>query len=238
MARPCQSLSVVAFVLGLTFMSEGTASPSPPALHTVTLVPSQVGLPPGLSFDAFRDELNRAALQWSYPAVPCAVAVTVAERGAQWTAVQDGVNLVSVRSQTWCHNNRCSHSSTFPLRATGMTTVYPIGATGRDVQEADVELNGVFFELLADAGPSKAQTEGMKGAKRQASLRVALLHELGHVLGLPDACGQGRTRSGRPVAGDCQRSDRQRVMYPFPAATRLSPDDVAALCAIYPRLRQ
>jgi len=197
--------------------------------RTVVLTPSATELPPGWSAGEFREVIERAAARWSYPNVPCGVRVVVGEPRPEWRAVQDGTNLITVRARSWCHNGRCSPTTTYPLRATAMTTTYPEGARGRSVVEGDVEVNDVFFQFLDGPGV----TEG-GSPRRPIRLESVLAHEIGHVLGLPDICGEIRTASGRPMTRACSPDDRERMMFAASPHESLTPADVAALCEIYP----
>ncbi len=199
-------------------------------MKTVALTPSTHDLPPGWSAGQFRDVVQRAADKWSFPNVPCGVKVTVAEASPVWRATEDGANLIVFRGRTWCHNERCGSQSTFPLRATGMTTTHPRGAIGRAVVEADVEINGTAFTYSGSGVSVPEPTVG----KWTAPLDSVLVHEIGHVLGLPDACGTGRRPSGRPITSDCGPDDRLRVMFPIGLRDSLGPKDVAELCLLYP----
>lgn len=198
-------------------------------MKTIVLTPSTSELPAGWSPDDFRDLVRRAASRWSYPHVPCRVQVVVGDARPEWRAVQDGTNLIAVRSRSWCHNARCSPTTTYSLRATAMTTTYPEGARGRSVVEGDVEVNGVFFQLT----DSRATTQpDMR--RRPVRLESILLHEIGHVLGLGDVCGDDRTESGRPDTAGCSPEDRARAMFASGQHEDLTADDVRDLCRIFP----
>jgi hypothetical protein len=54
-----------------------------------------------------------------------------------------------------------------------------------------------------------------------------LAHEIGHVLGLPDVCGELRTASGEPETSARSPDDRQRMMFAASAHDALTPADVA-----------
>jgi hypothetical protein len=195
-------------------------------LKTVVLTPSTHDLPAGWSGNDLRKAVEAAAARWSYPQLPCAVKIAVADPTAAWRATEDGTNLIVYRSQVWCHNERCGPESTFPLRVTGMTTTYPKTAVGSAVVEGDVELNGVTFRPDSSLPASPG--------KWNAPLESVLVHEIGHVLGLGDACLVGHRASGRPVIDGCGPEESARAMFPTGLHAALSAGDVAALCAVYP----
>jgi hypothetical protein len=197
-------------------------------VKTVVITPSASDLPPGWSIDRFREAVQRAADAWSLPNVPCAVKLVVGAPQAEWRATRDGKNLVAFRGQSWCHNQRCGPSSTFPLRAMAMTSTYP-AETSRPPDEADVELNAVSFQLTPAGRGGNPES-----AKWSVPLEPVLVHEIGHVLGLPDVCGAQRRVSGRPVTAACAAEDRQRVMFAANLNARPTPADVAELCRLYP----
>jgi hypothetical protein len=196
-------------------------------MKTVVITPSTSGLPPDWSIDRFREALQRAADSWSFPSVRCGVKLVVGQPQAEWRAVRDGTNLVAFRSKDWCHNERCGPTSTFPLRAMGMTTPYPGGAGLPE--EADVELNAVTFRLAGNGDVGK-----QLHAQWSTPIEPVLVHELGHVLGLPDVCGGERRASGRAVTSACSAQDRQRVMFAANLNAHPAHADVAELCRLYP----
>ncbi len=191
--------------------------------HVIFLTPSSRGLPEGLSPGQWRQLVKDAAGVWSHPKIACtSVRLEVSEPKLLSLAAQDGTNLVVFRNRTWCHNERCGRLDSFPLQAAAMTTVYPEGARGAAVVEGDIEVNGVSasYEEVPSVG-SRAHA---------VSLKSVLIHEIGHILGLPDACGVTRRPSGTPKLLDCSTDDTQRVMFPLsgvPAPTR---GDIELLC--------
>lgn len=195
--------------------------------RTVVITPSTSELPAGWSVDRFREALQRAADAWSFPNVACGVRLVVGAAQPEWRAVRDGTNLVAFRSRNWCHNGRCAAMSTFPLRAMAMTTPYPVDRERPD--EADVELNGAAFRFTGD------DVSGLPAAtKWSVPIEPVLVHELGHVLGLPDVCGDDRRASGQPVTSVCTAEDRHRVMFAAGLNARPTAGDVAELCQLYP----
>ena len=186
----------------------------------VRLEPSRLGLPASVTAADLSRELAAAARAWSYPAVPCtSVVFEVGAAEQRRVAAQDGSFRVLFRSQSWCHNERCGHLATYPARTAAMTTLYPESGDG-PIVEADIELNGVsFWEGVSPLHPPSARTP---------SLRGVLVHELGHVLGLGDACPETGPAGAAPGAGcDSAMLSGERVA---PSAA-----DVRWLCAAYPR---
>jgi hypothetical protein len=176
----------------------------------------------------------------------CSVRLSVAPEQDRWLAAEDGVNLVVLRQGLWCHNGSCGHTSTFPLDSLAMTTAYPEGATGALVREADVEVNPRMLHaaapdplpkgpiLQARATESGIWVFGLPDTNYPVPLESVLVHELGHVLGLGDACVSGHHVGGMPVIVDCPSEQRDRVM--FPEARQLQPTaaDLAELAQLYP----
>jgi hypothetical protein len=197
-----------------------------------TLTPSGHGLPEGWSPELFRVELEQAAATFSHPAVPCAsLQVSVAPPAPRWLAAEDGVNLVAFRSQTWCHNGRCGHLDTFPLSAMAMTETHPSSARGAEIREGDIELNAVRFRFVATQ--AKAAPDELV-----IPLRAVLLHEVGHIVGLPDRCvreGSHGSHAAVPERGACGPGEAESVMFAPALNLALSELDVAALCAQHPR---
>jgi hypothetical protein len=103
--------------------------------------------------------------------------------------------------------------STFPIAAAAMTTVFPPNAGPGSVKEADIELNGVHFDWAA----------GGTG-KPVARLQAVLVHEIGHALGLRDAC------SG-PM---CNDEDQEATAMASLGRLGPGPDDVKRVCAAFP----
>jgi hypothetical protein len=169
-------------------------------------------------------ELNLAAQAWSYPNISCtSVSIVVAQPAWRRIASEDGINLVVFRERAWCHNERCSHTTVFPSSAVAMTTVYPEGAGADQVREADIEINARWF---AAANPRL----------KDSDLRAILVHELGHVLGLKDACGLDH--GGAAVDPGCSDDERASVMFAPNHLERPTERDIRLVCALHPRSKQ
>ncbi len=196
-------------------------------VRVVQLSPSTANVPPGMSLDEWRTTLTAAANAWN---VPCAaVRLEVAPPVQWWRATEDGRTLVVFRRDSWCHNEQCGHLGAFPLRAMGMTSTYPDGARGTAVREADVELNAKTFDFRWN-GSEGRRTEGTTWS---VPLEPILVHELGHVLGLRDACAESHAL-GSKKGTDCPLVERKRAMYASALLPQPTERDIAELCVLYP----
>jgi hypothetical protein len=104
------------------------------------------------------------------------------------------------------------------------------------IYDADIEIN--------DESDPPFSTSGETGT---IDLQGTLTHELGHVLGLDEVCYLGTTppdphpadHLGRPIpaCGSASQEIREATMYPGPRPGKRTPeaDDVAGICALYPR---
>jgi hypothetical protein len=180
----------------------------------LTLTPSSIGLPKNISDAAFRAELERAAEAWSSPQISCAgLSIKVGPSASLRTSWQDGVNAIMFRTDVWCHNARCGGLRTFPSLASAMTTPYavrPVGSVAEPM-EADIELNAVNYAWQATA--VGAPEVGARAGAPIVSLRAALVHELGHVLGFADRCLVTHARHTLAVDPQCTSEERASVMF-------------------------
>jgi hypothetical protein len=198
--------------------------------RSIILTPSTVGLPRDWPRSAWRKALQEAADAWSYPAVACtSVQIKVADPAPRRIAEQDGTNLVVLRNMSWCHNERCDPGRTFPWRAMGMTTTYPPDAKAGAIVEADIELNAVAFRFSHEPLPP------LGTGKHGVRLKAVLVHELGHLLGLEDACVDHYRPSGSPAVGDCPAEELHRAMFAPALLDRPAPPDMQQLCQLHPR---
>jgi hypothetical protein len=157
----------------------------------------------------------------------------------------DGVNLIKFRDTVWAlpaagNAPAVTHS---PQAAAITTATYisdPKSPRDGAIVDADIELNGVNFTIAAS--PSDPPVKGCL-----AVLQNTLTHELGHLHGLEHPCYIGMDpgwtdNHGNPVpacSGILPASIVEATMYPTQDCgetkkATLSPDDIQAMCDIYP----
>jgi hypothetical protein len=221
----------------------GRAQPVRWKQPTIELLLRTRELPAGITRAEVLSALERAAATWSAPNVPC-TALTIAARDGDTRApggIRDGTNSVAVYARHFCRGGAVSRGNCHdPRRAAVTTTHFTAGHTGDELEiaEADIELNAVSFAWLA-------------GSTRSLDLESALLHEIGHALGLADICVSGagpsrlRDHLGAALLHCASTGEIARAAVMFPAATHgraervrpkraLSADDRAGVCALYP----
>ena len=200
-------------------------------MRTFVVTPSRSGLYGLLPRQDWQALVARSVDSWNQElARCCSVRLSLAPAVDRRLAEQDNLNLVILRRGPWCHNERCGKASTFPLTVLGMTNTYPKDAVGAQVREADIEINATHVHHSPGAGWVLA----LPGSDREVSLQAVVTHEIGHLLGLRDACGDHYGRTGRIVRDACPEAQRSRVMFGpaqllVPAAT-----DLRELSEIYP----
>lgn len=126
-------------------------------------------------------------------------------------------------------------------QAAGITTVFFIDAEGNKedgrILDADIELNGEYFSFTTT------------GDIRKTDLENALVHEMGHMMGLDHTCDDGQRNpvpldnSGNVIPSCSLRNlpavVTEATMYNFTAAgetKKRSPEagDIAGICETYP----
>jgi hypothetical protein len=157
----------------------------------------------------------------------------------------DKINMIKFRDTTWCRPavgddpGRC-----YAAAAAGITTATYVddAKSSRDgaILDADIELNGVNFAISINGVTNSRQP-------CKAELQNTLTHELGHLHGLEHPClapgdPPRKDDKGNDVPSCDQTSDPNilnATMYNFQqcgetAKASLSPDDIRAICEIYP----
>ncbi|MGC4067976.1 MAG: hypothetical protein QM784_25670 [Polyangiaceae bacterium] len=193
-------------------------------MRVIAITPSSSGLGEQLAASEWQRLVRGAAERWNRALEGCcAVKFSVDPPADKRLATEDGVNLLVLRRDEWCHNDRCGTKTTFPMGALGMTTSYPEGASGIAVSEADVEINALSMAVIADENEGAVMTRPVLSAPGGIAVpfETVLVHELGHVLGLKDACNDGHRVSGRPILRECSSEQRERVM--FAPARKVTP---------------
>ena len=183
---------------------------------------------------------------WNNSTASCSYIQLLEEGKKPVETARDRVNIIKFRDVSWCRPaTKDDPSRCHPDSAAGITTATYVDDSGssRDgaIVDSDVELNGVNFALSVNG-----QTLGDEPC--QSEIKNTLTHELGHLLGLEHTC---------LAAGDPPRVDGNGMAVPtctqamsnmtITSATMfnyqacgeitketLEPDDINAICAIYP----
>jgi len=188
--------------------------------------------------ETFLSTVQRSAAAWSHEAIPCGdVSLKVDPVLADGGAVRnDGRATVMVTEEGWSHK----------LAAIALTTVFLRNLPGNpedgEILDADIEINGSNY-TWADI-PDNATS--IRDYANDEDLRNALVHEMGHLLGLWHNCYLDGEMSlpddqGRP-SPNCMNATGDMLlatMYPsteFAAIDKrsLSDDELGAICDIYP----
>jgi hypothetical protein len=155
-------------------------------------------------------------------------------------AANDQHNMVVMRTASW----GCDPTSGAPAtpcydpNALALTTLTTLKKTG-EILDADIEINGVddvWGDLAVNSVPHGQDVQN------------ALTHEMGHFIGLDHPCYLGQAPEPLPLDDtgaptvNCRvapASVRAATMFPSSipgdlGLRTLSPDDIAAVCNIYP----
>lgn len=157
----------------------------------------------------------------------------------------DGVTVIRFREDRWCRPAAGDDPEVCHDTAAAALTFLTFGLAGDRngaILDADIELNGVNFDLTVDG-------VGGSGAGCDADIENTLAHEFGHLLGLDHTCWDGSGEQPVDNNGDLVRicfpeaqlsaEVRDATMYNFQDCGEtkkqtLEQDDIAAVCSIYP----
>jgi hypothetical protein len=183
---------------------------------------------------------------WNNNTASCSYLKVMDEGRKALEVGNDRVNLIKFRDTTWGRPASGNDPARmYAQEAAGITTAVYVDDSGsaRDgaIIDADIEINGVNFAISASG-----QTTSKATCK--AELQNTLTHELGHLHGLEHPCLAGGDPQridnlGNPVPSCRPGFDPPRIadatMYNFQDCGEtkkesLSPDDITAICDIYP----
>ena len=166
--------------------------------------------------------------------------INVTESDAQpRVAGLDYTNILIFRTTSWCAPSDAPGTCSYAPEALAITSVFVNKVNGRII-DGDIEVNSKNFVWTdLDLDP--------KGTGKQ-DLQNALTHEMGHLIGLDHTCFPPGTPGtpplddmGNPVPScdSAPTSVQQTTMFAsaIPGDTEkrtLAPDDIRAVCAIYP----
>ncbi len=163
---------------------------------TLSFVPSATVL----DHDA-RISLMEAADIWTKLLVGCKTPKLVVASAATGDVKRNGRSQVVLRTERWCPDGLPT-TECYDARRAALTHLHLALDGSALVVEADVEVNAVDFSW------SSRQDE------RHVSFLRVFIHELGHVLGLGEAC-LSSLDSPRPGQGPCTADPfRDSAMYP------------------------
>jgi MYXO-CTERM domain-containing protein len=189
--------------------------------------------------------IDEAVASWNSGVAACSY-MNIATQGKKSSEVgKDFTNIVKFRDTKWCRPATAADAERcYSPAAAGLTTVVFVddanSARDGEIVDADIELNGVDF-AISNAGATGGDAPCL------SDLKNTLTHELGHFLGLEHTC----LASGDPLRvddkgkavplcnGNNEPAIRDATMYNFQTCgetskASLSPDDIAAVCSVYP----
>ena len=191
--------------------------------------------------------IDDALETWNHDTVTpsCAYLRVINEGRKAMEVGDDQINLIKFRDTMWGRPAVDGDAAElYSPGAAGLTTVKYVLGGERDgaIVDADIELNGVYFAIAVNRATNATGCI--------AELQNTLAHELGHLRGLEHTClADGDPprvdHQGNPVpscSGNTDPSIVEATMYNFQSCGEikketLSPDDIQAMCDIYPVAR-
>jgi hypothetical protein len=190
--------------------------------------------------------VDNAIQSWNTAATSCSYLQLLNEGRREVETGRDNVNIIKFRDQSWCRpESKDDPARCHPEAAAGITTATYVDDPNSDrdgaIVDADIELNGVNFSIGVNG-----QTLGTQPCLSE--LQNTLTHELGHLLGIEHTCratgDPDRVDDQGRAVPSCQSTSDPTIlnatMYNLQECGEvkketLEPDDIAALCGIYPR---
>jgi hypothetical protein len=210
--------------------------------RTVITINAYLGDPPDpLTSQDVLYAAQSAANAWSRDRVGCTSLElrVAATQEASAPVLLDNVSRMTFRRENWCKDPQVPGEPCYDPLALAVTSVFARKSDG-EIIDADVELNAVTFKW-ADV----ARNPGDSGNVQD--LQNTLTHEFGHLIGLDHTCFIEGTRPGAvddrgqlvPSCGHASDEVKATTMFaaviPGDLERRsLSPDDLRAVCAVYP----
>ncbi len=201
---------------------------------------------PGADPLATRAAAAAAASAWTADEIDCTGLRIALEfrSGPGPASANDGVNTIGARLDAWCSDGG-GHGGAAPITTPGCrsdpselawTAVFAAAGSGR-ILGADVQLNAVSFHW---GDPQGVHVQG-----HAVDLQAALMHEIGHALGLAHPCRdldepEALDDQGQPLPDCYDAPDDVKASVMFPEVQRgsavhaLSADDRRAICEMYP----
>ncbi|HET9627303.1 MAG TPA: hypothetical protein VFP84_38355 [Kofleriaceae bacterium] len=194
--------------------------------------------------DAAFQAIDQAFATWNDDTATCSYMKVMSQGKKAVEVGNDKVNVVKFRDTVWGRPAIGNDPArVYPRAAAGITTVVYVddANSARDgaIVDADIEINGVDFDVTIDPDPADPQN---------AVLLNTLTHEVGHLHGLEHTCHLSATEpatvdnKGNPVplcGPDNPASVMAATMYPSqtPGETMketLTDDDIQSMCDLYP----
>ena len=204
----------------------------------ISLVAHTENVPAPLDASAMFRAVEGAGKIWGRPSYTCTplTLTTTEEKTKPGVVARDGVNRVMFVTDRWCRKTGTDDRLCYPRSTLAITTVMA-DSTGRII-EADIEVNGINFTWEDRMAHPKAGGQ---------DLQTAVVHELGHLVGLDHNCAYPGSNYRRinnegdpvPECATASYSMRSTVMYPSAndngeLKRRLSADETQFVCEIYP----